>query len=89
MPIMNGPLAAKAMRDMHVDIPIIGVTGNVLPEDVAYFKGMGADIVLSKPVVAGQIFKEIERLVHLKKKQGRKAIRSDPSDFVNGAVDKV
>ena len=29
---------------------ILGVTGNVLEEDVEYFKEQGADEVLSKPV---------------------------------------
>lgn len=52
MPVMNGPNAAKEIRQTLLDeeINIIGVTGNVLPEDVSYFEKCGANAVLSKPV---------------------------------------
>ena len=52
MPVMNGPSAAKEIRQTLLDeeINIIGVTGNVLPEDVNYFEKCGANAVLSKPV---------------------------------------
>lgn len=50
MPVMNGPDAARHIRDMGCDSFIAGVTGNLLPEDVNYFKGQGANCVLPKPV---------------------------------------
>ena len=50
MPIMNGPDATKALREKGCTARIIGVSGNVLEEDVAYFKSMGAEDVLAKPV---------------------------------------
>jgi CheY-like chemotaxis protein len=50
MPLMNGPEAAKALRDLGFTCPIIGVTGNVLPVDKTYFISMGANDVLSKPL---------------------------------------
>jgi CheY-like chemotaxis protein len=50
MPVLNGPDATKIIRANGYPALIIGVTGNVLVEDVAYFKSMGADRVLSKPV---------------------------------------
>ena len=50
MPVMNGPDATKHLRDMGCTATIIGVTGNVLAEDVSYFKSHGADYVLPKPV---------------------------------------
>ena len=52
MPVMNGPNAAKEIRQTLLDeeINIIGVTGNVLPEDVSYFEKCGANAVLAKPV---------------------------------------
>jgi CheY-like chemotaxis protein len=50
MPILNGPNATKVLRDSGCNATIIGVTGNLLTEDVNYFVSMGADKVLPKPV---------------------------------------
>lgn len=50
MPVMKGPDAARLLRAYGCDAAIFGVTGNVLQEDVNYFKEQGADAVLSKPV---------------------------------------
>jgi signal transduction histidine kinase/CheY-like chemotaxis protein len=50
MPVMTGPEAARAIRQAGSDVHIVGVTGNVLPEDVAFFISCGANAVLPKPV---------------------------------------
>jgi CheY-like chemotaxis protein len=50
MPRMNGPDAARTLREEGVYTPIIGVTGNVLPEDRQYFLHSGANRVLRKPL---------------------------------------
>mmetsp|Transcript_18365 Transcript_18365/g.30625 ORF Transcript_18365/g.30625 Transcript_18365/m.30625 type:complete len:911 (+) Transcript_18365:85-2817(+) len=50
MPRMNGPTAAKHLRDSGCAIPIIGVTGNVLEKDAEYFLEQGADRVIFKPL---------------------------------------
>ena len=57
MPVMNGPIATRKLREMGCAIRIIGVTGNMLPEDVAHFKQQGADEVLGKPLNL-QLFEE-------------------------------
>ncbi len=49
MPVMNGPTAAKKMREMGSDTFIVGITGNLLPEDVEFFRDQGANEVLPKP----------------------------------------
>jgi len=50
MPVMNGPDAAKEMRRRKFEpCFIIGVTGNMLPDDVNYFRECGANAVLAKP----------------------------------------
>lgn len=59
MPKMNGPDATQALRDMGVTIPIIGVTGNVLPADKEYFLNHGANAVLHKPLNIEQLKAEI------------------------------
>jgi len=57
MPIMDGPTAAKEIREtMKNDVNIIGITGNVLPEDVKYFRDCGANDVLAKPVKMGDLY---------------------------------
>lgn len=49
MPVMNGPTAAVEIRAMGGDAFIVGITGNILPDDVSYFKACGANAVLPKP----------------------------------------
>ena len=51
MPNLDGPSAAKEMHQIpQFHAFICGITGNVLPEDVAHFKKYGADHVLPKPL---------------------------------------
>jgi len=50
MPEMNGPEAAKRIRALGSDVFIVGITGNLLPEDVRYFRLCGANAVLPKPL---------------------------------------
>ena len=50
MPVMDGPTATRAIRDMGYTAPILGVTGNGQDFDVAHFKTMGANEVFTKPL---------------------------------------
>jgi CheY-like chemotaxis protein len=51
MPVMDGPTAATHIRlDLGCDTFIVGITGNVMPEDIDHFKHCGANGVLPKPV---------------------------------------
>eukprot|EP00980_Cylindrotheca_fusiformis_P030584 scaffold25074_cov157-Cylindrotheca_fusiformis.AAC.2 len=63
MPEMDGPTAAKTIRKelMDTETNIVGVTGNVLPDDVQFFKKCGANEVLSKPVKIGELLALWER----------------------------
>mmetsp|Transcript_30629 Transcript_30629/g.72249 ORF Transcript_30629/g.72249 Transcript_30629/m.72249 type:complete len:1037 (+) Transcript_30629:232-3342(+) len=49
MPVMDGPTATQQIRMEGCDSFIVGITGNVLPQDVEHFKICGADGVLGKP----------------------------------------
>jgi CheY-like chemotaxis protein len=60
MPVLNGPSAARRLRESRCDLLIIGVTGNVLPEDKAYFLEHGANVVLRKPLNVSELLEEIE-----------------------------
>ncbi len=50
MPVMCGTEACATVRMLGYKGLIIGVTGNVLPEDVTSFLSVGANAVLGKPV---------------------------------------
>jgi CheY-like chemotaxis protein len=50
MPVLNGPGAVAQVRKLGCTSFIVGVTGNVLVEDVDYFKACGANSVFPKPL---------------------------------------
>lgn len=50
MPVLRGPEAAVKIRGLGCDSYIVGITGNVLADDVRYFVSCGANAVLPKPV---------------------------------------
>ena len=50
MPVMDGPTATKAIRNLGYKNPIIGITGNVLAMDRKMFMDAGATNVLFKPL---------------------------------------
>ncbi len=56
MPRMNGPSATSRLRELGYTMPIIGVTGNILSADVAYFIQSGVNSVLPKPVVMKDLY---------------------------------
>ena len=49
MPVMNGPDATQKIRELGYQGRILGLTGNLLREDVEYFIMKGADGVFPKP----------------------------------------
>jgi two-component system, sensor histidine kinase len=67
MPVMDGPSAARMLRENRVDVLIVGVTGNVLPEDVEHFLKQGANAVLAKPVNIDELLNKVRFL----QQQGR------------------
>ena len=49
------------------DTDIVGVTGNVLPEDVRFFEQCGADDVLAKPVKVKELMESWQRRLILER----------------------
>ena len=83
MPVMNGPAATGKLRDMGCRCLIVGVTGNVLPQDVVVFREKGADAVLPKPLA-------IENLngllaTHRNKQKARKKTKKLSASTGSGA----
>jgi len=66
MPRMSGPEMAHAVRTDNFAcirrVPIIGVTGNALPDDLDHFRRCGAQDVLCKPVRRDQVKQLIGRI---------------------------
>jgi CheY-like chemotaxis protein len=85
MPVMNGPSATARLRELGCACLIVGVTGNVLSQDVEYFKEMGADAVLPKPL----ILEDFERLLTGSLLRRTETASGDDSDLAaNPAVSK-
>eukprot|EP01035_Chromulina_nebulosa_P056811 gene56811-biopygen40619 len=58
---MNGPEAVQKMRaEVGYTGPVIGITGNALPEDIAFFKAHGANSVITKPLTNAKLLDAIE-----------------------------
>eukprot|EP00607_Mallomonas_marina_P003928 CAMPEP_0182436828 /NCGR_PEP_ID=MMETSP1167-20130531/83851_1 /TAXON_ID=2988 /ORGANISM="Mallomonas Sp, Strain CCMP3275" /LENGTH=668 /DNA_ID=CAMNT_0024629417 /DNA_START=370 /DNA_END=2376 /DNA_ORIENTATION=- len=62
MPVMDGPSAAKAMRAMGFKGPIIGVTGNALPQHFHTYIAHGANAVIQKPFKLEELRRVLKEL---------------------------
>lgn len=64
MPVLNGPGATKLLRNMgYKSVVIIGVTGNVLPDDIDIFLDHGVNAVIGKPLNIELMWKEYDRIL--------------------------
>jgi CheY-like chemotaxis protein len=50
MPVMDGPSSTRILKSMGCLSPVVGITGNILPDDIAFFLSAGAVDVLHKPL---------------------------------------
>ena len=55
MPVMDGPVATKTLKSMGCRTAVVGITGNILPDDVASFRDAGALDVLHKPLTLASL----------------------------------
>mmetsp|Transcript_10615 Transcript_10615/g.10692 ORF Transcript_10615/g.10692 Transcript_10615/m.10692 type:complete len:278 (+) Transcript_10615:44-877(+) len=62
MPVIDGPSAARAMREMGHTGLIIGVTGNTLPTQIQTFIDSGANDVLAKPLSLEMLLQSLSDL---------------------------
>jgi CheY-like chemotaxis protein len=69
MPVMNGPDAARHLRKIGFENLIIGVTGNVMDDDIAEYLEAGVDLVVCKPVKAALL----NNILQFARKQGSKS----------------
>ncbi len=55
MPVMDGETAVRRIREAGAACPIVMVTANVFPEDVARYHAAGCNEVLGKPIDVAQL----------------------------------
>ena len=65
MPIMNGPETSKKIRELGYNIPIIGLTGNIMEDDINYFIQQGANEVLGKPTKKDKLNEILNKYLEL------------------------
>jgi signal transduction histidine kinase/ActR/RegA family two-component response regulator len=68
MPVMNGKEATLAIRSLPGDVahlPIVAVTADVMPHQIAEFAALGIDRHLGKPFSLDQLADAIDRAVRL------------------------
>jgi PAS domain S-box-containing protein len=65
MPVMDGVEATRRIRALpgaKAAIPIVATTANVMPEQLATYRGCGIDGVVAKPISPNALLAEINRL---------------------------
>jgi CheY-like chemotaxis protein len=67
MPVMDGIDATRLIRQDASErinqVPVLGLTANVNPLDLARFKAAGLSDVMLKPFEPAQLFERIEQLL--------------------------
>ena len=61
MPVMDGCEAARRIRALGADVPIIAVTANVFAEDISQAKDAGMDGYVTKPVSLASLAQALEQ----------------------------
>ena len=70
MPVMDGVTATRLLREGGIALPVVGVTGNALEEDIRSFMKGGATEILVSPVALhgpdrAAFVSSLRRLFHL------------------------
>ena len=70
MPVMDGVTATRLLREGGIALPVVGVTGNALEEDIRSFMNGGATEILVSPVALhspdrAAFSSSLRRLFHL------------------------
>ncbi len=65
MPVMGGDEATQKIRNIGYRNPIIMQTANVMADEVALYKRLGAEGYISKPINKAELYELMEK--HLSK----------------------
>lgn len=69
MPGVDGHETVRRLREAGYTGVVIGVTGNALDDDIAAFKGHGANAVVSKPVHVGELWQLMQSCLSAQREQ--------------------
>jgi signal transduction histidine kinase/ActR/RegA family two-component response regulator len=69
MPVMDGPTATRKIRELEglsacLRTPIIGLTANAMPHQVAEYETCGMDVVVTKPIEVKRLFDALDRALN-------------------------
>jgi CheY-like chemotaxis protein len=76
MPVMDGLTAIRAIRAAEVDgmrTPIISLTADAMPQQIAAALTAGADLHLAKPITGTGLFAAIDQVIRLAAEAGARA----------------
>ena len=70
LPGMSGVQALKRLRDTHETrhIPVIAVTSNSLPQDIAAGLRAGFDAYITKPIKISELIRTVDQILYGDKK---------------------
>ncbi len=77
MPVMDGLDAVRAIRSLGLDLPVVALTANVMPESIAKARQAGMSDHLSKPYGARDLLEAIARWVDQEEPSASTIVSSD------------
>ena len=63
MPVMDGIQANKEIKKLNTNTPVVALTANVMPSDVAHYMEQGFISHLGKPVELEELYSLIDKLL--------------------------
>jgi CheY-like chemotaxis protein len=75
MPIMDGPSATRAIRELEAQTgrprtPIVALSANAMSHQVSEYLAVGMDGHVSKPIEAAKLFEAIEEALEIADEEG-------------------
>lgn len=65
MPVMNGFVAMKKIREFNVNLPIIAISASIMQSDSEQSPVMGSDAYLAKPIRLSKLLAQLAKLLKL------------------------
>lgn len=68
MPIMDGYTATREIREtLHLNIPVVGLSANALPDEIKKAKSMGMNDYLAKPIIRDMLYAKMRQWLSVDK----------------------